>query len=131
MRVRNIFICSGVVFCASSRMMEAVVERAPAHVGERRDLDRLSLEELADLVEAHQVVQRIVERAEVRVDLLREIARQEAQPLAGLDRGTDQHDALHRIPLERVDGAGDREVGLARARRADANVMSCAWMSFR
>ena len=34
-RVRNIFICSGVVFCASSRMMNAVVQRPPTHERER------------------------------------------------------------------------------------------------
>ena len=38
-RVRNIFICCGVVFCASSRMMKASFERAAAHEGDRRDLD--------------------------------------------------------------------------------------------
>ena len=99
---------------------ERVVERAAAHVGERRDLDRAALEELAGLVEAHQVVQRVVERAQVRVDLLREVAGQEAQALAGLDRGPDQHEPLDRVALQRVDGAGDGEVGLAGAGRADA-----------
>ena len=99
---------------------ERMVERAPAHVGERRHFDRRALEELCHLVEAHEVVQRVVQRTKVRIDLLREIARQEAQAFAGFDGGTHQHDALHRVALERVDGAGDREVGLARARGTDA-----------
>ena len=42
-RVRNIFICSGVVFCASSRMMNASFSVRPAHVRERRDLDGAAL----------------------------------------------------------------------------------------
>ncbi len=99
---------------------ERVVERAPAHVRERGDLDRAALEELAGLVEPHEVVQRVVERAQVGIDLLREVARQEAQPLAGLDRGPDEHEALDGVALERVDGAGDGEVRLAGAGRADA-----------
>ena len=99
---------------------ERVVERAAAHVRERRDLDRGALEELGHLVEAHEVVQRVVERAQVRIDLLREIAGQEAQLLAGFHRGPHEHDALHRVALERVDGARHREVRLARSRGSDA-----------
>ena len=99
---------------------EAVVQRAAAHVRERRDLDGLALEQLRRLVEAHQVVQRVVERTQVGVDLLREVAGQEAQPLAGLHRRAHQHQALDRVALQCVDGAGDGEVGLAGARRADA-----------
>ena len=72
------------------------------------------------LVEAEQVVQRVVERAQVRIDLLREVAGQEAQALAGLDRRAHQHDPLHRVAFERIDRAGDGEVGLAGAGRADA-----------
>ncbi len=79
----------------------------------------LALEELAGLVEAEQVVERVVERAQVGIDLLREVAGQEAQPLAGLDRGTDEHEPLDGVALERVDGAGDGEIGLAGARGAD------------
>jgi hypothetical protein len=99
---------------------EGVVQRAPAHEGERRDLDRLPLEGAAHLVEAHQVVQRVVQRAQVGIDLLRQVAGQEAEPLAGLDRRARQHDALHRVALQRIDRAGHREVGLAGAGRADA-----------
>ena len=46
-RVRNIFICSDVVFCASSRMTKASFERAAAHEGDRRDLDGAALEQRA------------------------------------------------------------------------------------
>ena len=99
---------------------EAVVQRASAHVGERRELDRLALEELRRLVEAHQVVHGVVQRPQVRVDLLREVARQESQALARLDRRAHQHDALDRVALQRVDGAGHREVRLAGAGRTDA-----------
>ena len=99
---------------------ERVVERAAAHEGERRDLDGAALEHLADLVEAHQVVERVVQRPQVGIDLLRQVAGQEAEALAGLDRRAHQHDALHLVALERVDRARHREVGLAGAGRADA-----------
>ena len=80
-------ICSLVVFCASSRMTNAVVERAPAHEGERRDLDVPARDEALRLVEVHHVVERVVERAQVRVHLLGEVAGQEAELLARLDGG--------------------------------------------
>ena len=80
----------------------------------------LRSKQLRRLVEAHQVVERVVQRPQVRIDLLREVAGQEAQPLARFDGGPHEHDALDRVALERVDRARDGEVGLAGARGADA-----------
>lgn len=99
---------------------ERVVQRAAAHVGERRDFDHLALEHLRGLVEAEQIVERVVERAQVRIDLLREIAGQKAEPLARFDGRARQHDALDLIALQRIHGAGDGEIRLARAGRPDA-----------
>ena len=45
-RVRNIFICSGLVFCASSRMMKLSLRRPATHERQRRDLDHAALEVL-------------------------------------------------------------------------------------
>ena len=92
---------------------EGIVQRAPAHEGQRRNLDQALLEGPRHLVETHQVVQRVVERAQIRVDLLRQIAGQEAEPLAGLDRRPGEDDALHRAALERIDRTGHRQEGLA------------------
>src|SRR5258706_1015050 len=50
---------------------ERVVQRAAAHVSERREFDCAALEELAGPVETQQVVERVVERPQVRIDLLR------------------------------------------------------------
>ena len=50
---------------------ERVVERAAAHEGERRDLDDLPLDRARDAVEAEHLVQRVVHRAQIRIDLLR------------------------------------------------------------
>ena len=71
-RVRNIFICSGEVFCASSRMMNASLRVRPAHVGQRGDLDGAGRQQLGDRLGVDHVVQRVVERPQVGVDLLAE-----------------------------------------------------------
>ncbi len=48
---------------------ERVVQRAAAHVRERRDLDRAPLHQPDDDLGLEHVVERVVERAQVRVDL--------------------------------------------------------------
>jgi hypothetical protein len=93
----------------------AVCERAAAHEGERRDLDLARLHAMRDLLGRHHVVQRVVERPQIGVDLFLHVAGQEAQPLAGLDRRTRQHDALDLAAQQKHDGHGDREIGLAAA----------------
>src|SRR5262249_9986583 len=67
---------------------EGVVERAAAHERDRRDFDRAALEEALDAIDLQHVVERVVERAEVRVHLFLQVARQEAELLAGLHGGT-------------------------------------------
>ena len=99
---------------------DGVGERAAAHEGERRHLDQARLQSALDLVGRHHVVERVVERAEIGVDLLAHVAGQEAEPLAGLDRRPRQDDALGRAALDHRRGIGDGEVGLAGAGRADA-----------
>ena len=115
MRVRNIFICSqgGVL-----RLVEndkAVVERAAAHIGERRDLDVAALEILLIGLRAEHVKERVVERAEVGINLALQVAGQKAEPLARLDRGARENDAVDLPLAERRDRGGDGEIGLARA----------------
>ena len=98
---------------------EAGVERAAAHERERRHLHRLALEEALRALGFEHVVERVVERSEVRVDLGHEIARQEAEPLTGLDRGPGEDDALHLLVLEGLHGHGHRQPALAGAGRAE------------
>jgi hypothetical protein len=92
-RVRNMNICSMVQFWASSRMMKALVERAAAHVGERGDFDGAAFHVFFDFLGGHHVVEGVVERAQVRGDLLVEIAGEEAEGFAGLDGGSGEDDA--------------------------------------
>ncbi len=98
---------------------KGVVERAPAHEGQRRDLDLLALERFLHLVGAHQLVQRIVQRAQVGVNFLAQVAGQKTQLLTRFHCRAGQHDALHRAAFERVDRAGHRQIGLAGAGRAN------------
>ncbi len=101
---------------------EAVVQRTPAHVGQRSDLDHLLLDQPRHVLEAEHFVERVVQRAQVGVDLLRQVARQEAELLAGLHRRAHQQDAAHLLAFQRVHRAGDRQVGLAGTGRAHAEI---------
>ncbi len=101
---------------------EGFIERAAAHVGEGCDLDDVALHEFGHAIEAEHLVEGVVKRPEVGIDLLREIAGQEAQLLAGLHRRAHQDQARDAMLLERLNRAGHGEVGLSRARRADAEV---------
>ena len=92
---------------------EAVVQRTAAHERERCDLDRSALDVRVQLLGIHRVVQRVEERAHVRIDLREHVARQEAEPFAGLDRGPRQDDPAH-LP-----------VAAARRRRAPSRGTSC------
>ncbi len=97
-----------------------IVERAAAHIGERRNLDHVALDQLGHLLEAEHLVQRVVQRAQIRIDLLAEITRQEAQLFACLDRGAHQQQALHPVGFQCFDRTGYGQIGLAGAGRAHA-----------
>ena len=120
MRVRNIFICMLVVFCASSRMTKACASVRPRMKASGAISITPVVEVALHLGRRQHVVERVVERAQVGIDLLAHVARQEAQPLAGLDRRPRQHDALDLPALQALRGVGDGEIGLAGARRAEA-----------
>ena len=99
---------------------ERVVQRAPAHERDRRDLDGAALEQPLGLLDVHHVVERVVERTQVRVHLLLQIAGQEAELLAGFDRRPRQDDAADLLGEQVADGLRHREIGLAGAGGADA-----------
>ena len=92
------------------------VERAAAHVGERGDFNQAFFHQFGHAVEAHQIVERVVERAQVGVDFLRQIAGQEAEFFACFDGGADEDDALDLVFFHGIDGCGDGEIGFARTR---------------
>src|SRR5207245_4052344 len=66
-------------------------------------------------VHVHQVVQRIVQRAQVWADLLREVAGKEAELLPGLHRGAAENDPLHPPLDQRGHRHRHGQIGLAGA----------------
>ena len=93
---------------------EGIVERAAAHVGERRDLDHPALDKSRGLLGIHHVHERIEKRADVRVDLVLKRAGKESQVLPRLDHGTREHDAPDVVTVQGGDRHGHGQVGLSR-----------------
>src|SRR5205814_5632368 len=83
--------------------------------GERRYLDLAAQQPLLHLLTRQHIVERIVKRSQVGIDLFPEVARQEAQSLSGLDRGPREDDPLDLARHHHVDRRCDREIGLAGA----------------
>ncbi len=75
---------------------------------------------MSTLLGFEQVVERVVERAEVGIDFLLEGAGEEAEALAGFDGGADEDDAADLFGIHGGDGHGDGEIGFAGAGGADA-----------
>ncbi len=73
-----------------------------------------------NLVAGHHVVERVIERPQIGIDLFLHVAGQEAEPFAGLHCRARQDDALDQAALQKHGGMGDRQVGLAGSGRADA-----------
>ena len=119
-RVTNIFICSMVVFCASSMMMKASLSVRPRMKASGATSMTLRLEHLVDLHRVEQVVERVVERAQVGIDLLLQRAGQKAQTFAGFDRRANQDDAADLFGHQGGDRHGDGEIGLAGTGGAEA-----------
>ncbi|MNN28240.1 hypothetical protein D3C81_1418020 [compost metagenome] len=101
---------------------EAVVQGTATHVGQRGDFDHLAFDQLGHVFEAKHFVQGVVQRAQVRVDFLCQVAGQETELFTRLDRRAHQQDAAHLFALQRVHGAGYGQVGLAGTGRADAEI---------
>ena len=68
-----------------------------------------------DLGRRQDVIERIVQRTQVRIDLLAHVAGQEAEAFAGFDRWPRKYNAFHLPALEALGGVGNSKVGLARA----------------
>ena len=101
-RVRNIFICSGVVFCASSRMMKRSLSVRPRMKASGATSMTPRSRCARHLLGVEHVVQRVEQRAQVRVDLRHQVAGQEAEALAGLDGGAREDDAVDLAARQRA-----------------------------
>ncbi len=118
-RVRNIFICMDVAFCASSRITNASARVRPRmNASGAISMTRVSSAFCIRSIR-HHLVERIVQRPQVGIDLCLHVARQEAERLPGLDGRSREHDSSHALPHERVHRRGHGEIGLAGTGRSD------------
>ena len=90
----------------------------------------VALQQLFDAIAFEHVVKRIVEGAEIGIDLFLQGAGQKAEPLAGLDRGAGEDDARHLLVDQRGNRHGDGEIGFAGPGRADAEYQVVAFDGF-
>ena len=110
---------------------ERVVEGATAHVRERRDLDRARREQLRHELGIHHLVERVVQRAQVRVDLVGERAGQESEPLPRLDRRAAQDDAARPLCAAAPARPSPSRGRSCRCRQGRCRTRSCAGRSRR
>ena len=99
---------------------EGIVEGAATHEGERGYFDHVALEELIYFFLVEEVVESVVERAEIGVDLFLQTAGKEAEAFPCFDRGANEDDAADFFCHESGDGHGYGEVGFASASRTKA-----------
>ncbi len=99
---------------------ERIVERAATHEGDRRNLNDVLLQKAVDALLVHQVIERVIQRTQIRIDLFLQRSRQKAQALARLDRRPRQDDAAHALGVQRRNGHRHGQIGFARTRRPDA-----------
>jgi hypothetical protein len=99
---------------------ERVVQRPAAHERERCHLDRAPLDVRVEAIRVHRVVERVEQRAHVRVDLRQHVPRQEAEPLACFHGRTGEDDPSDLLLGQRGYGECDREIRLTRAGGADS-----------
>ena len=65
-------------------------------------------------------MQRVIERSQIRINLLRQRAGQETQPLASLNSWSSEDDAIHPLGLQCLNRFRDRQISLAGTSGADA-----------
>ncbi len=100
---------------------EAVVQGAATHIGQRRDLDGAALLIFLEGLRPQHIIQRVIQRPEIGVYLILQIAGQKAQPLPCFHSRTGQDNAVHRALPEGGHGGSNRQIGLAGTRGADAD----------
>src|SRR5579884_420063 len=69
---------------------EAVIQRASTHERDRSNLDDIALQITIDFLLVEQIIQSVVERPEIRIDLLLQSARKESETFASLHCRTRQ-----------------------------------------
>ncbi len=69
----------------------------------------------------HHLVERVVQRAQIRIDFRLEIARKESETLAGFDRGAREDNPAHSLSRKRIDRSGYCEIRFSSSRGTDSD----------
>ena len=120
---------------ADSRLLQTEVELAVAQTSLQvavTRLEQLSGEErLAlrvphaayplNLLETQQIIQGVIQRSQIVINLLIQVAWQKSEALASLYRRARKHNTLHRAALQGIHGSSHCQIGLSCARRTYTN----------
>src|SRR3984957_13658023 len=82
---------------------EAPVQCAAPHERERRNFDGAPVEQALGTLGPKKVIERVVQRPKIRVNLGHDVAREKSEPLARLDGRSGQDDAVDLVCLEGLD----------------------------
>ena len=98
---------------------DRIAQRTSPHKSQGSDLDDVPVHHVLQLYGGNHVLQRIIERLQVRVDLVFHVTRKEAELLTGFYSRTREDDLLGGLLLERLHRQGYAEIGLPRSGRTD------------
>ena len=102
--------------CGILRLIQnhkGVVQRAAAHVGKRRHLNESLLHVFLEGLRSHDLIESVIERTQIRINLALQISRQKAQLLPGFNGRTGQYDPVHLVGLKGCDCFRHGKIGLA------------------
>ncbi len=119
-RVSTIFICSAVLFCASSRMMKLSFKVRPRMNAMGATSMTARSSSFSTLSASSMSYSASYKRAQIRIHFFLQIPGQESQPLAGFDGRTRQHDAAHALVQQRRNRHGHREIRFSGTGGTDA-----------
>ena len=92
---------------------DGIVESASAHEGERGDLDGIRFHILLQFDGGEHILESVIERAQVWVDLILHVAGEESEFLASLDSRSGEDDAFALTVFQGRHGEGDSDIRLS------------------
>src|SRR3989338_2653880 len=73
---------------------ESFMKRSTSHKSNRRNFDHITLDEFFHTFHFKHIVQRIIDRTEIRIHFCLHVSRKKAELFSRFDRGTSKHDAF-------------------------------------
>ena len=97
-----------------------IIKGTSSHISKRGNLDQPALHILGKAVCSHDLIQRVVERPQIRVNFALQISRQETEFFTRLNRRTRQDNTSYFIVSERGDRHRHCQISLTGSCRSDA-----------